>query len=324
MKFFNTRNWAALPLALMVVTTFSAGTALAKVPASFYVGKEPTQVFASKETMVQSNYDKRPLVEALKIDENVYTYRRDNHRTIFVVTDEGVIVMDPMKPSIANGMHQQIRKITDKPIKYMIYSHNHWDHARGGKVFKDEGAVVIAHEETAKEMKKWPDPDMVQPDLTWSGESHKLSLGGVELELYHFGPSHGKGLTFFYFPQKKLLHVIDVISPNRLPPGIEADFTPKGILVTLKKVLELDFERAIPSHTPYVLAGRNAVTDMIDYWNIIIANARATLEKYGDDVPPWFLVEKIPPVEKYKHWNMYEEFGKGTGARALWELYYGY
>ena len=324
MKLFKKRSLATLTLALMLAMTFSAGTALAKVPAKFYVGKEPIQLLASKDTIAQANYDKRPMVEALKIDENVYTYRRDNHRSIFVVTDEGVIVMDPMKPSIANGMLKLIREISDKPIKYMIYSHNHWDHTFGGQVFKDEGAVVIAHEETAKEMKKWPNPDMVQPDLSWSGESYKLSLGGVELELYHFGPSHGKGLTIFYFPQKKLLHTIDVISPNRLPPGLEADFSPKGIRVTLKKTLELDFERVIPSHTPYVLAGRYAFNDMLDYWNIMYENAQATFEKYGDDVPLWTLVDKVPPVEKYKHWNMYEQFGKGTGARILWELYYGY
>ena len=112
-------------------------------------GQEPEQVWASEATMPEQSppgYMGRPVEEALKIDDHIYTYRRGNHRTMFVVTDEGVIVLDPMKTAIAEGMYKVIRELTDAPIKYMIYSHNHWDHTGGGKVFKDAGAVVVAHD----------------------------------------------------------------------------------------------------------------------------------------------------------------------------------
>ena len=37
--------------------------------------------------------------------------------------------------------------VTDKPVRYLLHSHNHWDHSKGGQVFRDQGAKIIAHEE---------------------------------------------------------------------------------------------------------------------------------------------------------------------------------
>jgi len=309
----------------MLVVTLSASAVQAGVPGKFWVGQEPEQVWTGEALMPEmSGYLDRPVEESLKIEDNIYTFRRGNHRTMFVVTDEGVIVMDPMKPAIADRMYEVIRGITDKPIKYMIYSHNHWDHARGGRVFKDAGAVVIAHELTAQVLEDWPNEEVVPPDLAWSGDTYKISLGGVDLELHYFGENHGEGLTFFYFPQRKLVHIIDVVSPNRLPPGVPADFKPKGIVDSLSQSLELDFERVIPAHTPYDVAPRATVSEMVEYWTILRGIAKETFAKMGDDVPPWFIVPRVNVVEKYKHWDYFEQFHMGNAARCIFELYLGY
>src|SRR4051794_10143903 len=92
----------------------------------------------------------RPQIETKKVDgtEGVYIFRNGGHQSMFVVTKDGVIATDPIAYGRPTGGQQyvdEIKKVTDKPIKYLIYSHHHFDHAAGGKAFKDAGAKIIGH-----------------------------------------------------------------------------------------------------------------------------------------------------------------------------------
>ena len=89
-----------------------------------------------------------PPVSTKKVEgtDNVYIFRYGGHQSMFVVTSQGVIATDPisyLRP--AKPYIDAIKAVTDKPIKYVIYSHHHYDHIAGGKPFKDLGAVFIAH-----------------------------------------------------------------------------------------------------------------------------------------------------------------------------------
>ena len=78
--------------------------------------------------------------------DNVYIFRYQNHQAMFIVTPAGVIATDPIsygRPQAAVTYVDEIRKITKAPIKYLIYSHHHYDHIAGGKPFKDAGATVV-------------------------------------------------------------------------------------------------------------------------------------------------------------------------------------
>src|SRR5215813_7290383 len=80
----------------------------------------------------------RPMIETRKVEgtENVYIFRHGNHQSIFVVTPDGVIATDPVgygRPTGGQDYIAEIKKVTDKPIKYLIYSHHHFDHIAGGK-----------------------------------------------------------------------------------------------------------------------------------------------------------------------------------------------
>ncbi len=85
------------------------------------------------------------LFETTKIAEGVYSFRFFFHRNFFIVTDDGVIATDPLNPKAAGILMQEIKKITDKPVKYLVYSHSHWDHILGGRILQKEGAGVISH-----------------------------------------------------------------------------------------------------------------------------------------------------------------------------------
>ena len=99
--------------------------------------------------------------------DNVYTFTFANRVSMFVVTTAGVIATDPGgygQPQRVPTCLEEIRKVTDKPIKYLIYSHHHYDHIAGGQPFKDAGARIIAHKRAKERLAALKDPSTPLPD----------------------------------------------------------------------------------------------------------------------------------------------------------------
>jgi glyoxylase-like metal-dependent hydrolase (beta-lactamase superfamily II) len=92
----------------------------------------------------------QPPYATTKVDgtDNVYVFRAGNHQAMFVTTHDGVIATDPIgygRAQMVKTYLDEIRKVTDKPLKYLVYSHHHYDHIAGGQPFKDAGATIVAH-----------------------------------------------------------------------------------------------------------------------------------------------------------------------------------
>src|SRR5687767_1265755 len=103
----------------------------------------------------------QPPFATTKVDgtENVYIFRYGGAQAMFVVTKEGVIATDPIgygRPQAVTTYLDEIKKVTSQPIRYVIYSHSHYDHITGGQPFKDAGARFIAHA-NAKRRLEWLD-----------------------------------------------------------------------------------------------------------------------------------------------------------------------
>src|SRR4051812_47267033 len=136
----------------------------------------------------------RPQIETKKVEgtEGVYIFRNGNHQSMFVVTGEGVIATDPIaygRPTGAADYIAEIRKVTDKPIKYLIYSHNHYDHVAGGQAFRDAGATILSHRRAKERLVQVQDPYTPIPDEVMD-DKKVIRLGGTVLELSYLGPSH--------------------------------------------------------------------------------------------------------------------------------------
>src|SRR5215210_3596570 len=85
------------------------------------------------------------LSELLRFAPDVYGLRWDNHVSMFTVTPEGVLVVDPCGEGNANTpslLKAAIRSVTDQPVRYVVYSHSAWDHSMGGIVFADKDQYV--------------------------------------------------------------------------------------------------------------------------------------------------------------------------------------
>src|SRR6516225_5322385 len=119
-----------------------------------------------------------PPFATTKVTDNVYIFRYGGHQSMFIVTPEGVIATDPIgeRRPAAKAYIEEIRKITQAPIKYVIYSHSHFDHIAGGQPFKDLGATFVAHRNAQKRIAALKPADVVMPDETVDAEK-VITLG---------------------------------------------------------------------------------------------------------------------------------------------------
>ena len=161
-----------------------------EVPAATDNGEESTD--SGEETNDEGVF--QPSFETVEVADGIYSFGNGEAFGAFMVTDEGVIVMDSINPDFAARMLAAIQEVTDQPIRFLIYSHNHWDHIAGGQVFKDAGATILGHRDIQEWLANHPEPNpaVLIPDETWDGARHDVVLGGKTIELYHFGPSHGR------------------------------------------------------------------------------------------------------------------------------------
>jgi glyoxylase-like metal-dependent hydrolase (beta-lactamase superfamily II) len=194
----------------------------------------------------------RPPIETTKVEgtDNVYIFRNVNHQSMFIVTGDGVIATDPIaygRPTGGQAYVDEIRKVTDKPIKYLIYSHHHYDHIAGGKAFKDAGARIIAHKRVAERLAPLGDPNTILPDESFDTEK-TITLGGTTLELRYFGPNHSDSNIVMWLPKEKIIFVVDTIPVGAVPGLGMIDFYPLEAEDFIKKVLAMDWERMIPGH----------------------------------------------------------------------------
>src|SRR5262245_5313806 len=116
----------------------------------------------------QAQQAQQPPCAATKVEgtDNVYIFRFGGHQSMFIVTPAGVIATDPigLRRPAAKAYIEEIEKITKAPIRYVIYSHSHFDHIAGGQPFKDLGATFVAHKNAKARIEALKRPDVVVPD----------------------------------------------------------------------------------------------------------------------------------------------------------------
>jgi len=244
--------------------------------------------------------------ETEQIADGLYTFRYGGYRNIFIVTDDGVIATDPLNPDAAEILQAEIAKITDQPVKYLVYSHSHWDHATGGKAFKDAGAEIVAQERCLANMEATPHENVVWPDVTYA-DSYEISLGDQSLELYYLGPSHDNCLSVMIARPSNIMYVVDLANP---PTGwyMEWDTTLSDTYIfNLVPVLKAIEELAASEGVQQFVGGHlslgvddngntfahpavgpiSAVTERREFWEVISGEVRTKMDN-------GMLLEDIP------------------------------
>ena len=177
---------------------------------------------------------------------------------LFLVTDEGVLVVDNKFFYSYPEVMKQLRKVTDKDIRYMLNTHHHYDHAGSNTDFLADNIPILAHRNVRTNVLRDARNDPEGGPTIIYDKSATVVLGGQEVNAHYFGRGHTSGDSVIHFPALRTIHTGDlVLWGNRLDGstmspffdfdngGSAADWT-----ATLDGLLSLDFDTAIPGHGP--------------------------------------------------------------------------
>lgn len=261
----------------------------------------------------------------------------------FVVTEDGVVVFDALgTPSLGWALLQQIRRVTDKPVRYVVVSHYHADHIYGLQAFKDHtGALVVAQEraaeyrendETADEraearlrqrqgaLSPWVDERtrIVPPDVTFA-ERATITLGGKRFVLLYAGPAHAASDIMMMVEPDGVLFAGDIVQNGRIPHMNSDDVDTSRWLQALKQVEALKPGFVIPGHgepstdagkaiaftTGYIADVRRTMKTAVDNWTDFDAAYRAA---------DWSAYDTLPAFAANNRGNAYRVFLELEGA----------
>ena len=171
-----------------------------------------------------------------------------------LVTNEGIIIVDNKFSYSFGDISRQISTVTDQPIRYVLNTHHHFDHAGSNADFMPK-AQVIGHENARANIIR--NEQMGAQNLTFSNRTSGF-LSGVEVQAHHFGRGHTDGDSVIYFPDLQTVHTGDLfIWGNRLDGTTLAPFidyanggSAAEWTATLDGLLSLDFDTVIPGHGP--------------------------------------------------------------------------
>lgn len=232
-----------------------------------------------------------------QITESVYAYENvqpgtpGNHYLAnagIIVGEEEVLVVDTLTSADeAKIFLADIRKVTDKPIRYVVNTHYHLDHSLGNCVFAGKGVQIIAHESCKESLLKageqtiaapqnfglpedfWRTTTIAAPNVTFEKEM-AIDLGNVVVSLIHSGrASHSKGSIIVAVKEQDVLFAGDVLFTNFHPFLGEGDFD--GWFATLDMLAAMNVSKIIPGHGP--LSTNKDLADMKEYLKMFDENA---------------------------------------------------
>jgi glyoxylase-like metal-dependent hydrolase (beta-lactamase superfamily II) len=256
-----------------------------------------------------------PAFETRRVTDNVYIFRYQGHQSLFVTTPDGVIATDPIgyvRPQAVATYIAEIRKVTQAPVRWVVYSHHHYDHIAGGRPFKEMGARFVAHRNAKTRLEALGHPDVVIPDVAVD-DRHTLELGGTRVELAYVGRNHSDNSLVVRLPEQKLLFAVDFIPIETVQFRDMPDSYLPDWFDSLDRVLAMDWERLIPGH-PYAggrLGTKEDVRNLKQYMTDLSDAVRQAAAE-GKCFDAAIREVKLP---RYEKWGSYEQYLPGNVER---------
>jgi cyclase len=246
-----------------------------------------------------------PSLQLEKIKDDLYAIIGDGGNVAVYVTNEGAIVIDDKFERDYTDIMAKVKSVTDKPIKYLLNTHQHGDHTGGNEKMMGASTEIIAHKNARSNMVEGKMPGV--PRVSFTDET-EVFLGGKEVRARYFGRGHTNGDAVIYFPAQRVIHTGDLFTvgtssaPLTVAPFI--DYTAKGSVVDWTKTLDgilnsgWDFDIVIPGHGPI-----QKREDLVRY--------RQNFEKMRNRVISMVRASKSPDEV---HTTLTAEFGWAAGA----------
>ena len=260
------------------------------------------------------------------------TYENSGHNNnlSFVITTDGVVVINSgASVRLASALHEEIKTITDQPVKLVI-NENGQGHAILGNLYWSQlGVDILAHEDAIQEIEqnsytilermksynrdKAIGTEVIIPNKSFS-EKIIFNLGGLEFHVLHLGPAHGPGDTQVWLPQLSLMIAGDMAFHERMLPIFENTCT--------KCWLETWDEKFAPLNATYVIPGHGHPTNMAQvtrFTRNYLLDLRAKVSEVlanGGDLAEAFYVDQ----ERWRSLDTFEELAKRNAGRVFEEM----
>ncbi|HEY7695912.1 MAG TPA: MBL fold metallo-hydrolase [Nitrososphaeraceae archaeon] len=234
--------------------------------------------FTNQNNIIRAQAPDEKGYELREIGGGAYVVSNTGYNSMFLVTGEGVIVVDA-PPSIGVKINDAIAEVTNEPVKFLVYSHAHKDHIGGANVLPVE-TEIVAQRDTLGFLKMANDTDRPLPTQIFDNET-TISLGNATLQLFYGGPYHQNGNIFIYSPQHKILMVVDQFSPGGMPWKHLAT-TPHvpSYIQSYDQVLNYDFDTYVSGHgigtKDDVILEKQYVSDLKNNARFAISNVNFT------------------------------------------------
>jgi cyclase len=245
-------------LAILAAATPFAATDMAVAQQAPQAPNAKLDDFALREAIPTTLKQVRP--------DLYFLYDDLSSNVAFWVTDEGVLVIDSRQhPAMARDLIERIRKVTDKPIKWLVNTHAHGDHFLGNPEFKKLGTTIISHRDTRLGMIKnkelevdrrmaffksmnydFGEVKVVLPDVTFE-EKLVIHMGGKTAEIFYLGAGQNPGDTFVHFPEDRVLFIG---GPFARKNWSNMSFTPsiENWAKILRTLANMDVDMFLPGH----------------------------------------------------------------------------
>jgi cyclase len=186
----------------------------------------------------------------VKVKDDLYVIHNDYvpGNSTALITSDGVVLVDDKFEVDHDNILGELRKITDKPVKYVINTHHHADHSGGNAKLQQMNVQIVASEQARENMVDASQSGL--PNIVFDRHA-RVYLGGKSVELYHFGRAHTNGDVVVYFPADRALAAGDMFTYGDATPQL-IDYAGGGSAKewtkTLDQALQLDFDAVVPGH----------------------------------------------------------------------------
>lgn len=239
-----------------------------------------------------------------------------NNNLSFIISDEGVLVVNAGDNYLlARSLHEEIKKITDKPVRFVVLENGQGHAALGSAYWKEQGAHIIAHADTLKELKKQGQQSLdrvltrvrdkgMGTSLVFLDETFEdkkvIEMGGRHIELLYLGPAHSPGDISVWLPQQKTVITGDIAFHQRMLPVFEHTDTGAWIK-TWDKFEALGAKVVVPGH--------GSPTDMATVTKYTKGYLQFMRDKIGSLIEEGGSLEEIYSIDQsqWSHLDTYDE-----------------
>jgi glyoxylase-like metal-dependent hydrolase (beta-lactamase superfamily II) len=210
------------------------------------------QSFSEVEKPGQASADTR--LNAALVKTGLFLISGPGGNSLLRLSANGFILVDGQLPGSYDAILALVQKVSysEQPIRILVNTDHHENHTALNEEFIESGTFVLAQENVKKSLTNISSSrrTIALPNRTYDQE-FTIKLGGIEVQLLHFGNAHTNGDTVVYFPDLKVVAVGDLYAASPNP-----DFSAGGSLVgwgpVLDRILQLDFDVVVPGTGPVV------------------------------------------------------------------------